>query len=63
MCPPATPAPGPRSDDVIGAQDRLGVVLDDDERIADIAQRRQGREQAPIVALMQPDRGLIPECT
>ena len=46
-------------DDVIGLADRILVVLDHDDRVAEIAQIDQRVEQALIVALMQADRGLI----
>ncbi len=35
------------------------VVLDDDHRIAEVAQIAQGVEQARVVALVQADRRLI----
>ena len=35
------------------------VVLDDDDGVAEIAQRDQRREQARVVALVQPDRRLV----
>ena len=46
-------------DDIIGRQDRVLVMLDDDHRIADIAQVLQRIEQAGIVALVQADRRLV----
>ena len=46
-------------DDVVGHADRLFVVLDDDDRVAEIAQPRQRGEQLAVVALMQPDRRLV----
>ena len=46
-------------DEVIGGADRLLVMLDDDHGVAEIAQPLQRREQPVIVALMQPDRGLV----
>ena len=49
----------PHIDDPIGGADRLLVVLDDDDRVAEVAQPLQGREQAPVVALVQPDRRLV----
>ena len=49
----------PEIDDVVGGADRLFVVLDDDDGVAEIAQPRQRREQRAIVALMQPDRRLV----
>ena len=46
-------------DEVIGAADRVLVVLDHDHGVADVAQVRQRRQQARVVALVQPDRGLV----
>ena len=50
---------GTQVDDVIGRFDRLLVVLDHDDGVAEVAQLLQGREQAAVVALVQADRGLI----
>ena len=49
----------PHIDNPIGGADRLLVVLDDDDRVAEVAQPLQGREQPPVVALVQPDRRLV----
>jgi hypothetical protein len=46
-------------DDVVGAADRVFVVLDDDDGVAEVAQARQRAEQAFVVALVQADRRLI----
>ena len=46
-------------DDIIGGEDRVFVMFDDDHRIAEIAQPPQRVEQPRIVALMQADRGLV----
>ncbi len=46
-------------DEIVGAADRILVVLDHDHRIAEVAQLREGGEQAVVVALMQADRGLV----
>ena len=46
-------------DDVIGAVDRLLVVLDHDDGVADVAQVLERVEEAAVVALMQSDRGLV----
>ena len=46
---------GPEVDDVVGRADRLLVVLDDDNRVAQIAQARERREQLAIVPLVQTD--------
>ena len=54
--PPAVPArPGSHVDDVIGAADRLFVVLDHDQGVAQVAQVQEGVEKTPIVALVQAD--------
>ena len=46
-------------DHVVGGQDGVLVVLDDDHGVADVAQAPQRFEQAVIVALVQADRGLV----
>ena len=46
-------------DDVIGDPDRLLVVLDDDHRVAQVAQPHEGLDQALVVALVQADRRLV----
>ena len=46
-------------DDVVGLADRLLVVLDDDDRVAGVAQVLQRRQQPAVVALVQPDRRLV----
>src|SRR5207249_132127 len=51
--------PRPHVDDVIGGKDRVLVVLDDNDAVAQVAQVFQRRQQAVVVALMQPDRGLV----
>ena len=50
---------GPDVDDMIGGEDRVLVMFDDDHRIAEIAQPPQRVEQPRIVALMQADRGFV----
>ena len=40
--------------DVIGGQDGVEVVLDDDDGVAQIAQPFQGGQQAVVVALVLP---------
>src|SRR5437764_1348998 len=42
-----------------GGADRLLVMLDDDDRVAEVAQPLQRLQEARIVALMQPDRRLV----
>ena len=46
-------------DEVIGVADRILVMLDDDHRVAEIAQPLQRRQQPVVVALMQADRRLV----
>ena len=43
----------------VGGAHRIFVVFDDDQRVTEIAQRLQRREQTIVVALMQPDRRLV----
>ena len=50
---------GAEVDDVVGHPDRLLVVLDDDDGVAEIAQPRQRRQQLAVVALVQADRRLV----
>ena len=58
--PPAMDA-GARAevDDVVGAADRVLVVLDDDDGVAEVAQPHQRIEQALIIPLVQADRRLV----
>ena len=44
---------------MVGAADRVLVVLDDDHRVADVAQVDQRLQQALVVALVQADARLI----
>ena len=53
------PRPGPDVDHVVGGPDGLLVVLDDDDGVAQVAQAHQGVEQPAVVALVQPDGGLV----
>ena len=46
-------------DDVVGLADRVLVVLDDDDGVAEVAQVLQRFEQAGIVALVEADRRLV----
>ena len=50
---------GPDVDHIIGGADGVLVVLDHDHRVAEVAQPPQRVEEPRIVALMQPDRGLV----
>ena len=49
----------PHVDDIIGRQDRIGVVLDDDHAVAEVTQVLERRQQPVVVALMQTDRRLV----
>ena len=57
--PPRVPAPGPRSMQVIGAADRVLVVLDHEQRVALAAELLERVEQHAVVARMQADRRLV----
>ena len=46
-------------DDMVGSEYCFFVVLDDDDRVADVSQMRKRAEQSLVVALVQADRGLI----
>ena len=50
---------GAEIDHVVGGADRLLVVLDDDDGVAEVAQARQRAEQRAVVALVQADRRLV----
>jgi aminoglycoside phosphotransferase len=50
---------GPHVDHVVRRSDRLLVVLDHDDRVAEVAQLLEGADQARVVALVQSDRGLV----
>src|SRR5579884_2645278 len=50
---------GPDVDDDVGRAHRVLVVLDDDERVPDVAQRLQRREEPVVVTLVQPDARLV----
>ena len=53
------PRAGADVDDVVGDADRLLVVLDDDHRVAEVAQPHQRVDEALVVALVQADRRLV----
>ena len=54
-----TPGAGAEIDHVVRALDGLLVVLDDEHRVAQVAQARQRVEQALVVARMQADGRLV----
>src|ERR1700684_3343962 len=49
----------PYVDEIIRPQHRIAIMLDDQHRVAEVAQSLQRVEQSLIVTLMQPDRRLI----
>ena len=51
--------PGPDVDDPVGGPDGLLVVLDDEDRVAQVAQPGQRRDELGVVALVEPDRRLV----
>ena len=46
-------------DHVVGDLDGLLVVLDDEHRVAQVAEAEQGVDEAPVVPLVQADRRLV----
>ena len=52
-------AAGPELHHVVGGADRVEIVLDDEHRVAAVAQPVEQREQAVHVARVQPDRRLV----
>ena len=51
--------PGSHFDDVIGGPDRVLVVLDDDDRVADVAQAFERGDHLRVVFRMQADARLV----
>ncbi len=50
---------GAHVDHVVGRANGLLVVLDDDDRVAQVAQTLHRRDQPGVVALVKPDRRLV----
>src|ERR1019366_4972013 len=50
---------GAHVDDVVGRQDGLPIVLDDDDRVAEIAEARLRLDEARVVARVEADAGLV----
>ena len=50
---------GPHIDQIVGGADGVLVMLDHDDRVAQVAQALQRSQQALVVALMQADGGLV----
>ena len=46
-------------DDVVGREDGLAVVLDDDDRVAEVAQARLRLDEARVVARVQAHARLV----
>ena len=46
-------------DQEVGGADRLLVVLDDDDRVSEVAQAHERGQEASVVALVQADRRLV----
>jgi hypothetical protein len=59
ISPPCSPAPGPDVDHPVRRPDRLLVVLDDEDRVAEVAEPGQRRDQLCVVALVETDRRLV----
>jgi hypothetical protein len=49
----------PHVDDVVGGEDGLLVVLDDQDGVAEVAEAAEALQQAGVVALVQADAGLV----
>src|ERR687890_372525 len=54
-----TSGPGPDVDHPVGDPDGVLVVLDHDQRVAEVLQPQQRLDQPVVVALVQPDRRLV----
>ena len=50
---------GAEVDEMVGGEHRPLVVLDDDHRVAEVAEAVEGRDQLLVVALVEADRGLV----
>ena len=57
--PPFSPLAGPELDHVVGGANRVEIVLDDEHRVAAVAQPEQQLEQAVHVARVQSDGRLV----
>jgi hypothetical protein len=51
--------PGTEVHQVVGRAHRALVVLDHDDRVAEVAQALERRDEPRVVALVQPDRRLV----
>ena len=59
ISPPPVARAGAEVEQVVGRLDHLAVVLDQDQRVAQVAEVLQGREQPGVVARVQADRRLV----
>jgi len=50
---------GPDVNDPVGRADGVLVMLDDDERVAQVPQSLEGLDESGVVALVQADTGLV----
>lgn len=50
---------GANVDDPVGGLHRFLVVLDDDERVAQVPQALEGGDELTVIALVQADRRLV----
>ena len=57
--PAARTRAGADVEDVVGGADRVLVVLDDDDAVAQVAQAAQGGDEPVVVALVQADAGFV----
>ena len=57
--PAVLPRPGADVDRPVGGADRVLVVLDDDQGVAQVAQPGEGLDEPPVVPLVQPDARLV----
>ncbi len=53
------PSPWSQIKNKVGAADRVFVVLDDEDGIAEVAQLFEGSDEAFVVSLMEADGGLV----
>ena len=59
ISPAVLAGPGPDVHDPVGGPDGLLVVLDHEDRVAQVAQPRERRDELRVVALVEADRRLV----
>ena len=59
ICPPEETGAGTDVHDPVRGFHRLPIVLDNDQRVADVPKMTERLEQPDVVALMEPDRRLV----